>query len=140
MNRSPRGPIGTLALIVATCAVALAAQAPAPSKGVAFARISETEMREWLTALSSDAMQGRRAFTEGYGLAASYVADQLKRFGVRPFGDAGTYLPNRAAPWLSRHAELNHHRSRERAGAHFQARRPRDVLGERWRAADAALR
>ena len=92
MNRSPRGPIGTLALIVATCAVALAAQAPAPSRGVAFARISETEMREWLTTLSSDAMQGRRAFTEGYGLAASYVADQLKRFGVRPLGDSGTYF------------------------------------------------
>ena len=83
----------TLALIAATVAgAALAAQAPAPSKGVAFARISETEMREWLTTLSSDAMQGRRAFTEGYGLAASYVADQLKRFGVKPLGDAGTYF------------------------------------------------
>ena len=85
-------------LLIAASAIAFtagvlgAAQAPAPSKGVTFPRIAEPEVREWLTTLSSDAMQGRRAFTEGYGLAASYVADQLKRHGVKPFGDGGTYF------------------------------------------------
>jgi hypothetical protein len=92
MKRSPRGSAGALAFTLAVFAVSLAAQAPAPSKGVTFPRISEPEVREWLTTLSSDAMQGRKAFTEGYGLAASYVAEQLKRFGVRPLGDTGTYF------------------------------------------------
>ena len=35
-------------------------------------------MKEWLTYLASDELQGRQIFTEGYGLAASYVADHLK--------------------------------------------------------------
>jgi hypothetical protein len=68
------------------------AQGPAVSKGVALPRISEADVREWLTTLSSDAMQGRQAFTEGYGLAASYVAGELKRLGVKPFGERGTYF------------------------------------------------
>jgi hypothetical protein len=49
-------------------------------------------MKEWLTYLASDALQGRASFTEGYGLAASFVAEKLRSFGVRPLGDNGTYF------------------------------------------------
>jgi hypothetical protein len=70
----------------------LLAQAPEPARGVTFARIDPSEMKEWLTYLSSDALQGRQVFTEGYGLAAAYVADHLKAWGVKPLGDAGTYF------------------------------------------------
>jgi hypothetical protein len=59
---------------------------------VRFAQISEADARGWLTYLSSDLMQGRQVFTEGYGLAASYIAGELKALGVKPLGDNGTYL------------------------------------------------
>ena len=54
--------------------------------------ISPDSMREWLTYLSSDDLEGRQVFTEGLGLAAAYIADELKSFGVKPGGDHGTYF------------------------------------------------
>lgn len=68
----------------------LLAQAPAPSN-VKFATINESEMKQWLTYLASDALQGRDAFTEGYGLAAAYVAEQLRAAGVKPIGPEGYF-------------------------------------------------
>ncbi len=51
--------------------------------------ISQTDLKEWLTYLSSDEMQGRQVFTEGYGAAAEFVAGQLRQFGVKPIGEHG---------------------------------------------------
>src|SRR6185436_8691577 len=65
--------------------------APEPATGVAYSQISENDMKEWLTYLSSDQLQGRQIFTEGFGLAAQYVADHLKQWGVKPLPD-GTYF------------------------------------------------
>jgi hypothetical protein len=53
---------------------------------------NEQDLREWLTFLSSDTLQGREVFTEGYGMAASYVADHLRSWGVTPLGDDKTYF------------------------------------------------
>src|SRR6476660_7471778 len=72
----------------------LIAQAPEPARGVKYAQISPVEMKEWLTYLASDELQGRQIFTEGYGLAAAYVADRLKEWGIKPLGDDGTYFQN----------------------------------------------
>ncbi len=72
----------------------LSAQALEPAKGVKYAQVSANDMKEWLTYLSSDELQGRQVFTEGYGLAAAYVADRLKLWGVKPLGDDGTYFEN----------------------------------------------
>jgi Peptidase family M28 len=72
----------------------LFAQAPEPAKGVKYAQISPADMKEWLSYLSSDELQGRQVFTEGYGLAAAYVADHLKEWGIKPLGDDGTYFEN----------------------------------------------
>lgn len=87
--------IGAVALMLLALAAlskpwALLAQGPAISK-VKFATLSETDAREWLTYLASDALQGRQVYTEGYGLAAAYIADHLKQFGVKPIGDAGYF-------------------------------------------------
>jgi hypothetical protein len=49
-------------------------------------------LQTWLTYLSSDDLEGRATFSEGLGLAAAYIADQLKDAGVRPGGDHGTYF------------------------------------------------
>ena len=67
-------------------------QAPAPATGVPFAQIAEGDMREWLGYLASDELQGRQAFTEGYGLAAAYVADHLGEWGLTALGDNDTYF------------------------------------------------
>ena len=74
---------------VALIAVSLAAQ-PA-SKGGA-ASITEADTRVWLEYLASDALEGRATYTEGLGLAAAYIADHLRQWGVKPAGDNGTYF------------------------------------------------
>lgn len=56
------------------------------------ATIAESDLRQWLTYLSSDALEGRQIFTEGYGLAAQYIAERLKEAGVKPGGDNGSYF------------------------------------------------
>jgi len=56
------------------------------------ATIAESDLRQWLTYLAADALEGRQIFTEGYGLAAQYVAERLREAGVKPGGDNGTYF------------------------------------------------
>jgi hypothetical protein len=79
--------------LVCACTVGgiLLAQAPERAR-VKFAQVNVEDMREWLGYLASDELQGRQTFTEGYGLAASYVAGLLKQWGVKPLGDGGTYF------------------------------------------------
>jgi len=55
-------------------------------------QIKAEELKEWLTYLASDELEGRNTFTEGLGLAAAYIAGQLKSWGVRPGGDNGSYF------------------------------------------------
>ena len=66
--------------------------APQPATGIPYAAINPDEMKEWLTYLASDQLQGRQIFTEGYGLAAQYVADHLRQWGVKPLGPDGAYF------------------------------------------------
>jgi len=54
--------------------------------------ITPDSLRTWLTYLASDDLEGRATFSEGLGLAAAYIADQLKEAGVKPGGDHGTYF------------------------------------------------
>ena len=54
--------------------------------------ITPESLKVWLTYLSSDELEGRATFSEGLGLAAAYIADQLKQAGVKPGGDHGTYF------------------------------------------------
>ena len=84
-----RGRVGT-ACLSASGSWTLLAQGPTLSK-VKFATLSEADAREWLTYLASDALQGRQVFTEGYGLAAAFIAEKLQQFGVKPIGDAGYF-------------------------------------------------
>ena len=44
--------------------------------------------------LASDELQGRQIFTEGYGLAAQYIADHLKAWGVKPHRRRRHLLPD----------------------------------------------
>jgi hypothetical protein len=54
--------------------------------------ITSSELKEWLTYISSDALDGRAVYTEGFGLAAGYIQTHLKEWGVAPRGDRDSYL------------------------------------------------
>jgi hypothetical protein len=75
-------------LVVCAMAVGFAAQ-PAVETGAT--SIQVPQLREWLTYLSSDELQGRATYTEGLGLAAAYITDRLAEWGVKPAGDKGSY-------------------------------------------------
>jgi hypothetical protein len=62
------------------------------AQGSRLATVQEQDLRTWLTYLSSDELQGRQIFTEGYGLAAQYVSERLREMGVTPMGDNGSYF------------------------------------------------
>ena len=78
------------ALLVALLSAAPRAQ-QRPARGGAQA-ITEADLKQWLTYIASDELQGRATYTEGLGLAAGYIASHLKEWGVKPGGDNGTYL------------------------------------------------
>jgi hypothetical protein len=50
------------------------------------------DLRTWLAYLASDELEGRATFSEGLGLAAAYIAEQLRSWGVKPGGDNGSYF------------------------------------------------
>src|SRR6185369_2605046 len=54
--------------------------------------ITAAELKTWLTVISSDEFEGRATFSEGLGLAASYIAGELRAMGVKPGGDHGSYF------------------------------------------------
>ena len=82
-------------LIPALLAVLLAsgarAQQPSGSRG-GINSINPGDLKEWLTYIASDELQGRATYTEGLGLAAGYIASHLQQWGVKPAGDHGTFL------------------------------------------------
>jgi hypothetical protein len=54
--------------------------------------ITPEALQTWLTYIASDDLEGRATFSEGLGLAAAYIAEQLKSAGVKPAGNHGTYF------------------------------------------------
>jgi len=88
--------IGALAAVVFAVVMAqpwaLLAQGPQPAKGVKYSQISAAEMKEWLSYLASDELQGRQIYTEGFGMASQYIADHLKDWGLKPLNADGTFF------------------------------------------------
>ena len=57
--------------------------------------IHDADTREWwhtTEALSGDSMEGRDTGSAAYERAAEYVAERFKQAGLKPAGEAGTYL------------------------------------------------
>src|SRR5215510_11375673 len=50
------------------------------------------DLQKWLSYLASYELEGRATFSEGLGLAAAYLAEQLRAWGVKPGGDNGSYF------------------------------------------------
>jgi len=54
--------------------------------------ITQEDLKEWLGYLASDELEGRNTYTEGLGLAAAYIAEHLRSWGVKPGGPNGSYF------------------------------------------------
>jgi hypothetical protein len=54
--------------------------------------IEPHELRQWLSYIASDELEGRAVYSEGLGLAAGYIQQHLQEWGAKPAGDAGGYL------------------------------------------------
>jgi hypothetical protein len=83
------GRAGLRALALAACLAGVPAGAASDGGTAAFA---PRDLKEWLTYISSDDLQGRAVFSTGLGLAASYLEQHLREWGVTPAGDNGSYL------------------------------------------------
>src|SRR5471032_2736545 len=81
-------------LAIRLCAVilglSLVTSGVAASGGVG--SLKSQDLKEWLTYIASDELEGRAIFTTGIGLAAAYIGDHLRAWGVRPAGTNGSYL------------------------------------------------
>jgi hypothetical protein len=44
--------------------------------------------------LASDLLEGRETGTRGIRLASSFIVSELKKYGIKPFGDDGSYFQN----------------------------------------------
>ena len=81
-----------LSALCGALVLALSLQARGAAEGKGAASITPAELKDWLSYIASDELQGRQVFTEGLGLAGGYIADHLKEWGVKPAGDEGTYF------------------------------------------------
>ena len=65
---------------------------PPPHVGGYASEIRVADLRSEVDYLASDALEGRLTGAEGAGLAAEFIADQLRRAGLKPFGQNGNYF------------------------------------------------
>jgi Zn-dependent M28 family amino/carboxypeptidase len=54
--------------------------------------ITAAEMRDYLTFIASDEMEGRDTPSRGLDTTARFLAMELARLGLKPMGDGGTYF------------------------------------------------
>jgi hypothetical protein len=77
---------------ILTAALLTAVLAAQPAGRKRTGAIEPGALKEWLTHIASDELQGRQVYTEGLGLAAAYIASHLEEWGVKPVGDDGSYF------------------------------------------------
>src|ERR1044071_1699704 len=76
-------------VIVAVFAALARLAVAAPANG---ASIAAADLKEWLSFIASDALDGRALYSAGMGQAAAYVEEHLQEWGVQRAGDDGSYL------------------------------------------------
>ncbi len=57
-----------------------------------FHKISSNQLHEWVVKLSSEEFKGRLTGTPEFMKCAEWVAGNFKEWGIKPFGDNGTYF------------------------------------------------
>lgn len=88
--------VSTLAgLALVGCSAATdtdATAAPDAAETTFMPDVSATNIEAHIRFLASDYLAGRDAGTDGYEIAANYVAAQMRLLGLEPAGDDGTYF------------------------------------------------
>jgi hypothetical protein len=83
---------------IAACASTQSSPPPAAQsspQGDAVARIiTRADVEHIERTLADDSMQGRQVGTPGAAKASDYIAAEMKRIGLKPGGDNGTYFQN----------------------------------------------
>jgi hypothetical protein len=54
--------------------------------------ITAQQLKDYLTFIASDELEGRDTPSRGLDIAAMYIAEHLKTWGIKPAGDNGTYF------------------------------------------------
>lgn len=54
--------------------------------------VTAQRLREYLTFIASDELEGRDTPSRGLDIAAMYIAEHLANWGIKPAGDNGTYF------------------------------------------------
>jgi Zn-dependent M28 family amino/carboxypeptidase len=89
MNRH----LPTLGLAALLVAAPIAQQAVLPDDVRAAAdRVTAGQLAKDLTFLASDELRGRNTPSPGYDRAAEFIAERLRKAGVKPLGDDGSYF------------------------------------------------
>ena len=74
-------------------ATLVAAVTLSAATGAGIGSISRDDLKEWLSYISSDELQGRALYSTGLGLAAAYIENHLREWRAKPAGDRGeSYL------------------------------------------------
>ena len=79
-------------LLLLALASPLAAQAPSRSLAQAAATITEADVMRRVHIIAHDSMMGRDTPSPGLDMTAQYIADEFKRFGLKPGGENGTFF------------------------------------------------
>lgn len=86
MNR----PVRIRSCIAATFAAVVTLSAATDS---GLGSIGKGDLKEWLSYIASDELEGRALYSTGLGLAAAYIEQHLRTWGAKPAGDIGvSYL------------------------------------------------
>ncbi|HKR94121.1 MAG TPA: PA domain-containing protein, partial [Candidatus Angelobacter sp.] len=87
-----RNPSIILLIVVCSLIAAQAQSSAPPAAQKAMNAIDPEKIRATVKYLSDDALQGRGTGQKGGDMAAGWIAEQFKSYGLLPAGDAGTYF------------------------------------------------
>ena len=100
------------ALVLAPALVAAQSARPLPLKRrpqPTTAAITENDLMSRLYVFADDSMMGREAGTPGAMKGTAYIAAEVKRLGLTPAGDNGSYFQN--VPFIARTLDSSGRRS-----------------------------
>src|SRR6185295_18853843 len=88
MLRTRAARFAGLAVVVASCVALRGSQMQGPKA----TSITEATIRKHMEFLAGDALNGRGSGTRDEMLAAQYMGEQMKSWGIEPLGDNGGYV------------------------------------------------
>ena len=80
------------AAVCALAVVLFVGLLPAAAASSGLSSITPDDLKEWLTYIASDELEGRDTYSAGLGLAAGYIQEHLRAWRVNPAGDHEGYL------------------------------------------------